>query len=109
MSELKENLKKLRLKQDLSQNDVAEIIHKSSKTYSRYETGTLKPDIDTLIELADLYKVSTDMLLGRKTKADEILELIPGYNAGTMLGDTINRKRASKKRKKKDPEKGSVQ
>lgn len=106
---LGENLKRYRLKMNLSQEEVAEMINKTKGTYSRYETGTANPDIETLILLADIYKTSTDFLLGRASTIDEILELIPGYKAGTMLGDAINRKRVSRNRKKKDPEKGSVQ
>jgi Helix-turn-helix. len=34
-------------------------------TISRYETGTRDPKLDTLIEFADFFKVSTDYLLGR--------------------------------------------
>ena len=87
---------------NLSQEDVAEKINKARQTYNRYEAGTLSPDIETLILLADLYQTSTDLLLGRASTADELLKLIPGYAAGQLVGNTINRKRASKKRKKKE-------
>lgn len=100
MSELGENLKKYRLKMDLTQKEVAEEINKAPETYSRYETGSLKPDIDTLIQLADKYSVSLDYLTGRVSTADEILKLIPGYSAGQAIGDVILRKRATKRRKK---------
>ena len=53
MNTLGENLKKYRLKEKYMQETVAEYINKSSRTYSRYETGTLKPDIDTLIMLRE--------------------------------------------------------
>lgn len=101
MSTLGDNLQKCRLAMDLSQAEVATKINKARETYSRYETGTLKPDIDTLIELADLYHVQLDWLTGRVTTTEsKMLSYFPGYAAGAALGDTINRKRASKRSKK---------
>ena len=101
MNVLGENLKKYRLKCDMSQGEVASEIHKARETYTRYETGTLKPDIDTLIELADLFHVSLDLLTGRTTTAETyIASFLPGYGAGAMLGDAVNRKRATNRRKK---------
>lgn len=106
MSALGENLQKLRLRCDLSQEEVAEKLHKSSKTYSRYETGTIKPDIETLIELADLYCVSLDYLTGRVSSRDEWLSrYLPGFSAGQELANTIQRKRATKRIKKPAGEK----
>lgn len=97
---LGQNLQKFRLKCDMTQEEVGAKIHKTGKTYSRYETGSLKPDIDTLIQLADIYSVSLDYLTGRVNTADEILKLIPGYSAGQAIGDAILRKRATKRSKK---------
>lgn len=106
MSTLGDNLQKLRLKCDMSQGEVAAAIHKARETYSRYETGTLKPDIDTLIELADLYHVSLDYLTGRANTLDEVAKIFPGYGLGQTLGDAINRKRATNRRKKNQQEQG---
>lgn len=101
MNTLGENLKKYRLKCDMSQGEVASEIHKARETYTRYETGTLKPDIDTLIELADLFHVSLDILTGRATTLDEWLDrFLPFFGAGQALGDAILRKRATNRRKK---------
>lgn len=101
MSVLGDNLKKSRLKMDITQAEIAAIIHKAPETYCRYEAGTLKPDIDTLIELANLFHVSLDWLTGRTTTAETYLTyFLPGYSAGTAFGDAINRKRATKRHKK---------
>lgn len=94
------NLKKYRLKCDMTQEEVAKALNKTPQTYSRYETGTSQPDIQTLIEIADLYHISLDYLTGRARTADEILGLLPGYGAGQALGDAILRKRATKRSKK---------
>lgn len=101
MEEMKEILKKYRLECDYTQEEIARIINKTPQTYSRYETGTLKPDIDTLIKLADQYKVPLDYLVGRVNNFDELAKMIiPGYALGAQIGDTINRKRATKRYKK---------
>jgi len=97
MNTLGEQLRKYRIKEKYMQETVAEYINKSSRTYSRYETGSLKPDIDTLIMLADLYQVSLDVLTGRSKPRDEIIKNIPGVPAGQALGNAINRKRISKR------------
>lgn len=97
MKTLGEQLKKYRLSMGLMQETVAEQINKARETYARYETGTLKPDIDTLIMLADLYQVSLDVLTGRASTLDEIAQYFPGGKVGQTLGNAINRKRISKR------------
>lgn len=58
-------LKEARKEKRLTQKQIAEIIHKTRETYCRYENGTLQPDIETLITIANAYKVSLDYLTGR--------------------------------------------
>ena len=58
-------LKKLRTSMNLTQADVAERLRISRGTYSRYETGEREMTYDTLIELAELFSVSVDYLIGR--------------------------------------------
>lgn len=101
MSKLGDNLKKYRLKCDMSQEEVAEVIHKSNRTYSRYETGTLMPDVETLIELAELFQVPLDLLVGRVTsKEDFWYRIVPLIGLGDLAGAVLNRKRATNRRKK---------
>lgn len=101
MNKLGENLKKYRLSMNLMQEDVAAEINKARETYSRYENGTLKPDIDTLIKLADIYCTSLDYLTGRADTLNDIAEYIPLGKVGQKIGDAINRKRISKRIQKK--------
>lgn len=65
MDKLSKNLKTLRIEKKLTQQQVADYLKKTRATYCRYEKGTLKPDIDTLTDLANLYKISLDYLVGR--------------------------------------------
>lgn len=48
-----------------TQKQVAEALGISQQTYAGYETGKHQPDLETLIKIADLYKVSLDYIAGR--------------------------------------------
>lgn len=56
-------LKQARINKGLSQADVAEFLHISRQSISRWETGKTYPDIDNLVELSRYYEVSIDELL----------------------------------------------
>nr|WP_235598335.1 helix-turn-helix transcriptional regulator [Heyndrickxia sporothermodurans] len=55
----------MRKQHDLTQEAVAEIIGVARNTYSMYEQGNRQMDYESLIKLADYYKVSLDYLFGR--------------------------------------------
>lgn len=62
------NIKQLREREGLQQNDFAKKIGVSNVVLSRYESDERKPDYDTLQKIADYFEVSTDYLLGREEK-----------------------------------------
>lgn len=57
-------IKELREDRDLSQREIAEILHMHKTTYARYETGEREIPFGIAIELAKFYKVSLDYLAG---------------------------------------------
>ena len=57
-------IRDLREDSDLSQAYVANILHVTQATYSRYESGAINVPVDVLIKLASLYQTSLDYLLG---------------------------------------------
>ncbi len=59
-----QRLRDLREDQDLNQKTLAELLHVSQATYSRYESGTLDIPSAALIALARFYETSIDYLLG---------------------------------------------
>ena len=59
-------LRELREDRDVTQKELADILHIRQNTYSQYETGVIELTASTLIKLADFYGVSVDYLLGRK-------------------------------------------
>jgi len=64
------NLKEIRNKTKLTQNDLALKLNIARSTYNGYEQGISEPNIETLCKLADYYDVSLDYLVGRQYKND---------------------------------------
>jgi transcriptional regulator with XRE-family HTH domain len=61
-------LKELRKEHKLTQEQISILLNVKQNTYSQYENGVREPDIDNLIKLADIFKVSIDYLVGRYSK-----------------------------------------
>jgi len=58
-----ERLKQARLKNKLSQEDVAERLNIARSNISKYENGNLEPNIKLLKDFCKIYNVSADYLL----------------------------------------------
>lgn len=58
-----ERLKELRKENFYTEQYVADYLEIDRSNYSKYELGKLELNIDMLIALAKLYKVSTDYIL----------------------------------------------
>ena len=59
------NIKKLRMKRNITQVDLANKIKVKQETISAYESGKALPSADALIKIADYLNTSCDYLLGR--------------------------------------------
>lgn len=60
---LGEKIKLYRENKNMTQNEIAEILGVKATTISKYEAGTLEPNIESLKKLAELFDVSIDELL----------------------------------------------
>ena len=58
-------LRDMREDNDLTQTQVANLLHIKQTTYSGYEIGAHNIPVDALIKLADYYNTSIDYLVGR--------------------------------------------
>lgn len=67
------NIKDIRTRKNLTQAEVANTLGVSSVVYSRYETGSRQPSIEVLIQMADIFGVTVDYLLGRQDVEDSTL------------------------------------
>lgn len=57
---------------DMTQSQVGEYLHISQRSYAHYEAGTREIPIDILIELAEMYQVNLDYLVGRTNVKDKL-------------------------------------
>ncbi|MEB9422705.1 helix-turn-helix transcriptional regulator [Bacillus cereus] len=73
---LGEQLIHLRKKQGFTQNDIAHRLNVARSTYTNWEAGRAEPDLKTLIEIANIYNVSLDNLVGRKYRMPPQFEVI---------------------------------
>lgn len=69
MGTVNDNLKTIREKKRISQQDVANYLGITRQAYSHYEVGRRKPDYETLLKLAEFFGVSVLDLLEKTEKA----------------------------------------
>lgn len=89
---LGEKLLKLRKKKGLSQEEVADILHVTRQTVSKWETDQSMPDFDKVLPICNLYEISTEELFHDEVstvrEGEEVLE------ENTILDQNYNRKKA---------------
>ena len=66
-----ETIKKLRKQKDMTQEQLAEYLNISTQAVSKWETNLTLPDITLVPMLANIFDVTTDMLLGVDIDAKE--------------------------------------
>lgn len=59
-----ERLRELRTGCNLTQQQMAEKLNIKQQSYARYEYGTGEPCLETLVQIAEIFGVSGDYLLG---------------------------------------------
>ncbi len=72
LQNLGDKLKSARVNNNLSRNQVAELIGVSVSMIGHYETGERVPSVEILLKLASRYKVSIDYLLGNNTNSNSL-------------------------------------
>lgn len=60
-----EAVRAARIKAGMTQQEVAEKLYITQQMVQKIESGEKKPPLDRLVQLADLYKVTMDELVGR--------------------------------------------
>lgn len=73
------NLKQLRTKKGISQQQLAEILGVSQQSINKYENHKVEPDIYMLMKMADFFETSIDYLVGY-TMVHRQAEVIKQYN-----------------------------
>ncbi|MGN0369402.1 MAG: helix-turn-helix domain-containing protein [Butyrivibrio sp.] len=68
MINMGERLKNLRIKNNLTQQQLAELIGLANSAISSYESGYRYPSYDVLIKYTHIFHVSSDYILGLDSK-----------------------------------------
>ena len=75
---LSQNIKALRMQKGLTQKELADLLHVTSQAVSRWEKGEVEPSIDTISEMANIFEVTTDEIIGgpdKKPKPEIVTEV----------------------------------
>jgi len=72
-----ENLRKLRVTNGITQQQLAEAIGTSQQSINKYENHGVEPDIGTLIRIADFFHTSVDYLIGHSVSDDSGVSSAP--------------------------------
>ena len=86
-----QNIRQLRKDRDMTQDELASAIGVTPQAISKWEKDTGLPDIRQIIPLANVFRVSTDVLLGVEPSADNaesVHDWILRVREGTDEGDT---------------------
>ncbi len=60
-------LKELRVKNEMSQKQLADLVNLKPSAISKYENGSTQPGIEILDKLTDIFHVSVDYLIGKSS------------------------------------------
>lgn len=60
-----ENIRRFRLQVSLTQKELAEKLYRSESAVRMWELGKSEPDGDTLVNMANIFHVSVDNILGK--------------------------------------------
>lgn len=93
-STVAKNITELRIINNMTQAELAEKLHYSDKTVSKWERGESTPDISVLVEIADLFGVSLDYIArGENIDEDVIVkkrsEAIYNHRVITYLSEGL--------------------
>ena len=91
LSFIGENIKKIRQAKKISQADFAAIFNLARPSVGAYEEGRSEPKIETLIQIANHFRISIDVLLTRELTVSEIYRfdlLNKKLNKVHQLGNT---------------------
>ena len=82
------NISKIRIKNHLTQEQLAEKIDVSTVFISQIETAVRKPSLETIYKISIALNTTIDTLIGNaslQTHYDEIAKLLEGKNADELL------------------------
>ncbi|MBO4114779.1 helix-turn-helix transcriptional regulator [Streptococcus suis] len=92
MNQLAQQIRVLRTANSLSQDELAEKLYISRQAVSKWENGEATPDIDKLVQLAEIFGVSLDYLvLGKEPEKEIVVEQRGKMNVWEYLNEESKR------------------
>ena len=85
-----EALRRLRVERDLSQQQLADLLHVDRTTISKWESGTRLPDADMIALLSDSLGTDVSRLLRASAKSEQKLTVILVDDERIILDDGIS-------------------
>lgn len=85
MRDIGKNIRALRMRKKLSQDQLAQILHVTRQTISNYETGRSQPDVEMLTALAEALSVDVKELLYGPARQEHYARRLVGLVAGAVL------------------------
>lgn len=85
-----ENIKKYRLLNNMTQEELSKKLGIAPNTLSNYENGNREPNSDVISKLADIFDISLDELYGRKFTKEEAIEIAASTKNNLDLSDISN-------------------
>lgn len=81
-------LREPRKERGITQENLAEKLNVSSRTISRWETGSNMPDISLLIEIADFFAVSIPEIINGERKSEKMNEEVKKWQKNYLITQT---------------------
>ena len=75
MSQIGQNIRKIRSAKKLNQTQFAEIFNLTRGSVGAYEEGRAEPKIDTIIQIANYFSLSIDLLLNKEITVNDLFHL----------------------------------
>jgi transcriptional regulator with XRE-family HTH domain len=89
-SDIGENMRKVRVHKNFSQEYVSEQAGINITTYSRYERGEIQPKFETVVALCKLYKMTLDEFYHYDDEDfDSVSEPLPSYLKSVKVMVTV--------------------
>ena len=85
MRDIGKNIRSLRQKRNISQDQLAQTLHVTRQTISNYETGRSRPDVEMLAELARVLDADIKELLYGPTGMEHSARLLRHLAVGAVL------------------------
>ncbi|WP_074413735.1 helix-turn-helix domain-containing protein [Streptococcus suis] len=94
MTQLPQQIRALRTAKNLSQDELAEKLYISHQAVFKWENGEATPDIDKLVQLAEIFGVSLDLdylVLGKEPEKEIVVEQRGKMNVWEYLNEESKR------------------